>query len=105
MEKLETSNDLLEQGESIVELLAFVFWKLPHGFGEGFDAAPAAFPHQADTLGRRFEADAAAVRGGVASDQARSLEAGDDAAHGWRADLFGVGKLAKRSGPAEDEDG
>jgi hypothetical protein len=105
LEKLETSNDLLEQGESVVELLAFVFGELPHGFGQGFDAALTAFPHQADTLGRRFEADAAAVCGGVASDQARALEAGDDAAHSRRADLFGVGKLAKRSGAAEDEDG
>ncbi len=87
------------------KLLAFVFWELPHRFGQGFDAALAAFPHQADTFGRRFEADAAAIRGGVASDQARALEAGDDAAHGRRADLFGVGKFAERSGAAEDEDG
>ncbi len=104
MEKLETSNDLLEQGEGVVELLAFVFWELPHSFGQGFDAALAAFPHQADTLGRGFEADAAAVCGGVTAHQSRALEAGDDAAHGWRADLFGVGKLAKRPGPAEDQD-
>jgi len=105
LENLETSNDLLEEGEGVGELLAFVFWKLPHRFGQAFDAALAAFPHQADTFGRRLEADAAAVCGSVASDQARALEAGDDAAHGRRADLLGVGKLAKRSGAAEDEDG
>jgi len=38
-------------------------------------------------------------------DQAGALQAGDDAAHGWRADLFGVGEFAERSGPTEDEHG
>ena len=41
----------------------------------------------------------------MASDEAGALEAGDDAAHGRRAYLFGVGKFAKRSGTAKDEDG
>jgi hypothetical protein len=41
----------------------------------------------------------------VAADEFGALEAGDDAAHGWRADLFGGGKFAERFGSAEDEDG
>ena len=76
-----------------------------YGIGEGFYAAFARFPHEADAFRRSFEADAAAVFGGVAADQPGALEAGDDAAHGWRSDLFGVGELTERSGTAEDEDG
>ena len=102
---LEISHDLLEQGKSAVELLSLVFGEPFHCVGKGLHAALARFPHQADAFGRSFEADAAAVFGGVSADELGALEAGDDAAHGGRADLLGVGELTERSGAAKDEDG
>ena len=102
---LETSNDLLKQFEGAPELLAVIFGERGEGFGQRFHAALAALPHQADTPGRGFQAHAAAVFRGVAADQSRALEAGDDAAHGGWADLLGIGKFAKRSGATEDQDG
>jgi hypothetical protein len=41
----------------------------------------------------------------VPAHQAGALEACDDAAHGWRANLLGVGELTERFWSAEDEDG
>lgn len=96
---------MLEQGDGIAELLSFTFAQSLYCFGERFDATLAPFPHKADTFGCGFEADAAAVFGGVAADKTGAVQAGDDAAHGWRAHLFRVGKFAKRSGTAEHEDG
>jgi hypothetical protein len=96
---------LMEESEGFAELLAFVFGERGHRFGQGFDSPLTPFPHQADAFGRRFEADAPAVFRGVPADQSRTLEAGDDAAHGGRSDLFCVGKLAKRLGAAKYEDG
>ena len=94
-----------EQCNGILQLELFVFRQTAHDFGEGFDAALPAFPHQTDSFGSRFEADAAAVFGGVAADKAGMLEAGDDAAHcGWTY-LLGAGELAERFGSAENEDG
>ena len=92
---LEISHDLLEQSESIAELLSLVFREAVHYFGERFDAALARFPHEADTFWRSFKTHAAAVIRGVPADQSGALKAGDDAAHGWRANLLGIGKLAE----------
>ena len=86
-------------------MLPLVFVKASNGIGQRFYATFARFPHQADALGRSFEAQAAAVFGGVSTDELGALEAGDDAAHGGRAYLFGVGELTERSGAAEDKDG
>jgi hypothetical protein len=102
---LEIPHDLLEKSESFAELLSVVFEEPVHRFGKGLHAALARFPHQADAFGRSFEAHAAAVFRGMPTDERGALEAGDDAAHCWRANLLGVGKLAERSGSAEDEDG
>jgi len=102
---LEFSDDLLKQGEGVAELLSFVFGERTHGSGQGFYAALAALPHEADSFGRGLEADASAVFGSVPANQSRQLEAGDDAAHSGRADLFGAGKLAERPGTTEDQDG
>jgi len=85
--------------------MPFIFRQRAHCGGQGCYAPLAAFPHQADALRGRFEADAATVFGGVPADELGALEAGDDAAHGWRADLFGIGKFAKRFRSAENEDG
>ena len=102
---LEISHDLLEQRESIAELLSLVFGERAHCFSKGLHAAFARFPHQAYAFGRSFEAHTAAVFRGVPEDQAGALEAGDNAAHCWRTDLFGIGKLAERFWSAEDQDG
>ena len=91
MQSLEFSDDLLKQGNRFAELLLIVFGEPSQGVGQGFYPAPAAFPHEADAFGRCLEADAAAIFGGMAADQFRALEAGDDTAHGGRADLFSVG--------------
>jgi hypothetical protein len=96
---------LLEQGEGLAELLSLVFGEPVHCFGKGLYAAFARFPHQADAFGRSFEAHAAAVLRGMPADERGALKAGDDAAHGWRADLLGTGKFAERFWSAEDEDG
>jgi hypothetical protein len=101
---LEISHDLLEQSNGCAELLLFVFGESGNGTGKRFYAPFARFPHKANAFGGRFEANAAAVFGGVAADQSCALEAGDDAAHGGGADLLGLGKLAQRSGAAKDED-
>jgi hypothetical protein len=95
----------LEQFEGAPELLSVIFGERGESFGQGFDAALASLPHQADAFGCGFEVEAAAVFGGVAAEQAGAVKAGDDAAHSGRANLLGVGKLAKRSGAAEDEYG
>ena len=102
---LEISHDLLEQSESLAELLSFSFGERAHCFRKGLHAAFARFPHQAHAFGRSFEAHAAAVIGSVPAHQAGALEAGDDAAHGGWADLLSVGKFAVRLWSAEDEDG
>jgi len=92
---------LVEEGEGFAELLPLVFGEVGHGFGKGFHAPLTLFPHQADSFRRRFEADAPAVFGGVSADQPGAVEAGDDAAHGGRSDLFYVRKLPERLGAAE----
>ena len=102
---LEVSHDLLKQCEGCAELLPFVFGEALYGTSEGLYAAFARFPHEADAFRRRLKADAAGVFGGMSADQSGALEAGDDAAHRWRSDVFSVGKLTERSGTAEDEDG
>jgi hypothetical protein len=102
---LEISHNLLEQSESFAELLTLVFSEPTHCVGKGVHAAIARFPHQANPFGRSFEADAAAVFGGVPAYEASALESGDDAAHGGRADLLGISELAERFGSAEDENG
>jgi len=102
---LEIPNDFLKQFKGSPEFFAVTFRARGEGFGKRLHTALAALPHQADTFGGRFEAHAAAVFGGVAADQSRALEAGDDAAHGGWADLLGIGKFAKRSGATEDQDG
>jgi hypothetical protein len=86
---------LLKQGERVAELLSFVFAEPAHGFREGFDAALAALPHKTDTPEGRLEAEAAAVFGAVAPNQAGAFEASDDAAHSRATNLFGIGKLAE----------
>jgi len=96
---------LLEEPECFRQLLAFTFAKPSHGLCERFDAALAALPHEAHAPRGCLESDAAAVVRGVAADQSGALEAGDDAAHRGGADLFGIGKLAKRLCTAEDKDG
>lgn len=98
-------DDLSQQCDGILQLEFFIFRQGRHDLCEGFDAAVPAFPHQADAFGRRFEADAARVIGGVAANQFRALQTGDDAAHRGRAHLLGVGEFAERFGAAEDEDG
>jgi hypothetical protein len=95
---------LLEQSNGCAELLLFVFGEAGNGTGKRFYAPIARFPHEANAFGGRFEANAAAVFGGVAADQSCALETGDDAAHCWRTDLLSVGKFAERFGAAEDED-
>ena len=104
-EGLEIPEDFLKQCKGAPEFFAVTFGARGESFGERLHTALAALPHQADTFGGRFEAHAAAVYGGVAADQSRTLEAGDDAAHGGWADLLGIGKFAKRSGATEDQDG
>lgn len=102
--ELKIPDDLLKQGEGFTELISFVFAQITDSIGERFHAALAAFPHQTDSPGGSFEADAAAIFGGVPADQVRALEAGGDAAHGGWTNLFGIGELAERSWAAEDED-
>jgi hypothetical protein len=104
-ERLEFPNDLLQQLEGAPELLAVIFGERGEGCSQRFDAALAALPHQADTFGRCFQSHAAAIFGGVAAEQSRALEAGDDAAHSRWSDLLGIGKFAKRSGATEDQNG
>jgi hypothetical protein len=67
--RLEVSDNLVKEGKSFAELLALVFGESGHGSGQGIDAALAAFPHQADAFGGRFEADAPSVFGGVPAHQ------------------------------------
>jgi len=89
----------------LVQLQPCRFGEARHGSGERVDAALASFPHEAYPFRGCFEANAAAVFCGVAADESGALEAGDDTAHRGGADLFGIGKLAKRLWTAEDEDG
>jgi len=96
---------LLELPYGLVQLLPCRFRQARHGRGERVDAALARFPHEAHPFWGCFEADAATVFCGVAADESGALEAGDDAAHGRGADLFGLGKLAKRLWTAKDENG
>lgn len=70
---------------------------------QGFDAAAAAFLEELGAFGGGFEADAALVIGGLAADQAGADEAGDDAAHGGGADLFGFGQLTEGAGSSKDQ--
>lgn len=103
-ERLNNSNYVLKQLEGFAELLAAIFRKGFDGFGEGFDPPLAAFPHEADSFGGRFEAHATAVFRFVAANEAGALQAGHNAAHrGW-TDLLGIGQFAERSGPTKHED-
>lgn len=104
-EILKTANDLLQKRYRFAELRALVFWECGEGLGQGFHAALAAFPHKADALWSCFKAHASAVFGGMAPHQPGALQAGNDAAHGGRTDVFGVGKFAERLWAAENEDG
>jgi hypothetical protein len=98
-------NDLLKLREGPRKLFSLVFVEPDHGLRKGLDAALAAFAHKTDALEGGLKTDAAAVFGGVASNQAGALEAGDDAAHRRGTNLFGIGKLAERFGSAEDQHG
>lgn len=105
MANLEIADNLLELSYGLVQLLPSGFRQARHGRGERVDAALASFPHETHPFWGCFEADAATVFCGEAADESGALEAGDDAAHGRGADLFGIGKLAKRLWSAEDENG
>jgi hypothetical protein len=102
---LEIADNLLKLPYGLVQLLPRGFRQARHGRGERVDAALARFPHEAHPFWGCFEADAATVFCGVAADESGALEAGDDAAHRGGADLFRIGKFAKRLWTAEDENG
>jgi len=70
-----------------------------------FHAALSAFLQDFGALGGGFEAEAAFVVGRGAADQAGADEAGDDAAHGGRANLLGFGEFAERTRPSKNQDG
>ena len=103
-ELLENSNDLLQQRYRFAELLFFVFGQRRECFGEHFYAASAAFPEDFGSPGGGCQPDAASIFCGLPPNQAGALKACDDAAHGRRTDLFGVGQFAEGCGPAEDQD-
>ena len=105
IQRLQFSDQLLQQRGGILKLESVGFGEGGDGLGERGDAELPGLPHQADAFGRGFEADAAAVVGGLAADEFGALEAGDNAAHRWRADLLGVRKFAEGFGAAENEDG
>jgi hypothetical protein len=72
--------------------------------GQEFDSAAAAFLEELGAFGSGFEAEAAFVGRGGATHQAGTYQAGDDAAHGGGADLFGFGQLAEGTRPSKDQD-
>jgi hypothetical protein len=86
---------LVEELGELGGLLKFLRMQGLQGLGQEFDAAATAFLEELGAFGGGFEAEAALVVGGGATDQAGADEAGDDAAHGGRADLFGFGQLAE----------
>lgn len=92
-----------QQGHCLAEPCALTLGERVECVGESFYSPLAAFPHQTDAFGRSFEPNAAAIFGGVAADEARAFQASDDAAHGGRADLLGIGKFAEGFWPAKNE--
>lgn len=87
---LENSNDLLQQRYGFAEMSRFVFGQSRECFCERFYSALAALPQNSGAFGGGGKPDAAPVFRWVAANQSGALEAGDDAAHGGRANLLGL---------------
>jgi len=102
---LHIPNNGLEQTDGCAEFLPLLFRERSERTGKRFDAALAPLPQERYAFGCGFEADPPAVFRGVAADQSRALKALDDATHGGRANLLGIGEFAERSRSTEDEDG
>ena len=103
--RLQGAQQFVQEAGEVVEAMEVGIGEGGEGLSEGFDAARASLAHEADAPWRSFEADPAAVLGGVTPDQPGALEAGNDAAHGGRPDLLGLGELTKGPGASsKDED-
>ena len=103
--QLQRAKELLEEAGELVEAAHFAFRETGERLCQQFDPSGAGALHQLYSFRSSFETDAAGVLSCVAANQAGTLQAGDDAAHGRWADLFGIGELAERARSRKDQDG
>ena len=92
--RLQRAEEPVQKTGEVGEVAYFGFGKAGQSLSEEFDAVGAGSVHKLSSFAGGLEEETASVFRDLTANEARTLEVGDDAAHGRRADLFGVGEFA-----------